>query len=441
MMKKWMTGIMGFALAMNLYMAEACGTYGLNLISPQEIASMDIETRTAFAEMLRAEGPSAVAELVAANKNWMERRYGLNTGSNGLVPGLTADQLAKEEATSLAFRQVIDHAARQKDAALSGLYWYTDQASAKKAAEVEGKPILYLRLLGKLQDERSCANSRFFRTVLYADPTIATTLQKAFVLCWESERPVPELTISFGDGRKLEQTITGNSAHYALTSSGRVMDVLPGLFSPQAFRGWLDQMTALSDTCRDAGDVAAVIRDYHAQEVRATDVDWQALLKRIENSTDSDFAFCRRLIVAEPRPEDLPEVSRFWRSAAAQEPVTVLSKHSVALMRKEQAVPNAKVAMIVAISKCRVEDPVMSKVRLFQDDIRVDTLCNKYLLHRRVHERMQSEPDVPLAGLNAWVYAALFKTPANDAWLGLSPANVYTGLQADGKMLEAPLVE
>ena len=46
----------------------------------------------------------------------------------------------------------------------SQLYWYTDLEAAKAQAKRLGKPILSLRLLGKLTDEFSCANSRFFRT-------------------------------------------------------------------------------------------------------------------------------------------------------------------------------------------------------------------------------------------------------------------------------------
>jgi hypothetical protein len=43
------------------------------------------------------------------------------------------------------------------------------------------------------------------------------------------------VTIDFGDGRKLEQTLTGNSIHYVLDSDGRPIDAIPGLYSPQVF--------------------------------------------------------------------------------------------------------------------------------------------------------------------------------------------------------------
>ncbi len=141
----------------------------------------------------------------------------------------------------------IDAVAGQKDAVTSRLYWYTDMAKALSAAKAQGKPMLHLRLLGKLTDEYSCANSRFFRTVLYANPDVANLLRERFVLVWTSERPVPVVTIDFGDGRLLKRTITGNSVHYVMDGDGRVIDALPGLYDPVTF----------SRIVRAAGEVAS----------------------------------------------------------------------------------------------------------------------------------------------------------------------------------------
>jgi hypothetical protein len=92
-----------------------------------------------------------------------------------------------------------------------------------------------------LTDEFSCANSRFFRTVLYPNEEVSSILHDRFVLHWQMVRPVPTVTIDFGDGRKLERTLTGNSIHYILDSDARPLDALPGLYGPRAFaRGLLD---------------------------------------------------------------------------------------------------------------------------------------------------------------------------------------------------------
>jgi hypothetical protein len=45
---------------------------------------------------------------------------------------------------------------------------------------------------------------------------------------------------TFGDGRKLERTVTGNSIHYILDSDGRLIEALPGLYGPVAFQRWLE---------------------------------------------------------------------------------------------------------------------------------------------------------------------------------------------------------
>src|SRR5262249_30279207 len=57
------------------------------------------------------------------------------------------------------------------------LFWYTDLGAAKAAARASGKPILSLRLMGRLDEEFSCANSRFFRTVFYNNREINQILR------------------------------------------------------------------------------------------------------------------------------------------------------------------------------------------------------------------------------------------------------------------------
>jgi hypothetical protein len=133
----------------------------------------------------------------------------------------------------------LDAICAQKDAHTSLLYWYTDLPSAIADARRTARPILSLRLLGRLDEELSCANSRFFRKLLYPEPRINQRLRNGFVLHWQSLRPVPRVRIDFGDGRAVERTLTGNSVHVVLDPHGRAVDAVPGLFSPDAF---LDQL-------------------------------------------------------------------------------------------------------------------------------------------------------------------------------------------------------
>src|SRR5215467_2987788 len=105
--------------------------------------------------------------------------------------------------------------------------WTNDLTLAIAEARRTRRPILSLRLLGRLDDELSCANSRFFKKLLYPHARVKSVLRR-FVLHWQTVRPVPKVTIDFGNGKKIERTLTGNSLHLVLDLDGRPMDALPG---------------------------------------------------------------------------------------------------------------------------------------------------------------------------------------------------------------------
>jgi hypothetical protein len=190
----------------------------------------DGEAHPALIAKLRERGPSALDEL-------FELRYQLESAAKQERDPSRLTQLSQQIGR---LDDTIDQVGMQRYCSRSQLFWYTDFDQAKKAASSSGKPILTLRLLGKLNEDFSCANSRFFRTTLYANEEISGFLREHFILHWQSVRPVPKVTIDFGDGRKLERTLTGNSIHYILTPNGEVVDALPGLYGPKAF---LEQIT------------------------------------------------------------------------------------------------------------------------------------------------------------------------------------------------------
>ncbi|MBA3501313.1 MAG: hypothetical protein H0T65_13125 [Deltaproteobacteria bacterium] len=152
----------------------------------------------------------------------------------------------------------LDALCAQKDAHTSMLYWFTDLDAAIAEARRTKRPILSLRLLGRLDEELSCANSRFFRKSLYIAPAINRALRERFVLHWQSVRPVPKVTIDFGNGKTLVKTLTGNSTHLVLDMFGRPVDALPGLFSAEVFAQLL--VRAHAKAMADRRQVAAMHR-------------------------------------------------------------------------------------------------------------------------------------------------------------------------------------
>jgi hypothetical protein len=195
----------------------------------------------------------------------------------------------------------LDRLCAQKDAHTSMLYWFTDLGEAVHEARRTRRPILSLRLLGRLDEELSCANSRFFRKLLYPDPRINLRMRD-FVLHWQSIRPVPKVTIDFGD-RRIERTLTGNSVHVVLDAAGRPVDAIPGLMSSNVFAQQLAQSLAfaladrrelaqLHDRARRRpAPLAPPTRAVTASRIAATKHRVEApLLRAVASDVDSDTA-------------------------------------------------------------------------------------------------------------------------------------------------------
>ena len=219
----------------------------------EALARKAVSGNTAAIEELRALGPAGLEAL----------RTQYADEINAHIANPTAAPNDQWQRITAA----LDAVAQQKNSYIAGLYWYTDLDAAKKASQALGKPILSLRLLGKLTDEFSCANSRFFRTVLYSNDEVSSVLRDRFVLHWRSVRPVPTVTIDFGDGRKLERTLTGNSIHYILDSQARPLDALPGLYGPKAFLRGLTNAEKLFQSL--AGRISHAYKAVHMAQDRS----------------------------------------------------------------------------------------------------------------------------------------------------------------------------
>lgn len=351
----------------------------------------------------------------------------------------------------------LDTVSQQKDSYLSGLYWYTDLNQAKAAARAVGKPILSLRLLGKLNEEFSCANSRFFRTILYSNEEIAKTLREKFVLHWQSVRPAPRVTIDFGDGRKLERTLTGNSIHYVLDPDGQPLEALPGLYGPAAFRRHLDGIDGLFQqvTKKKAQDFRGYFSIYQRERLNRISLDWLADIEKIGGRPPAGFVVIRR---EDGTPEALqvaslaiskaiteasilrsmtaaPEALGAMTDEAAWKKIALshiadarLDARSLGLIRRETQ------KVIGAEGSAAGADKALAKlVEKLQMNIALDTVRNEYLLHTKLYpwliaDRGRSDIDA----LNQKVYAELFLTPASDPWLGLFSSDTYVAIDGGG---------
>jgi hypothetical protein len=248
---------------------------------------------------------------------------------------------------------------------IANLDWHTDIRSAIADAKTRARPILSLRLLGRLDEEYSCANSRYFRTLLYPEPTVQRMLKKDFVLHWQSLRPVPKVTIDFGDGRTLIRTITGNSLHAVLRSDGTPVDAVLGLLSADAFVKALERTKPMT--------MAKSAHDLRAQHQRALASPPQLPPTRVQ-------------------PDRLRDASQ------------------------------------MAMTKHAVESPLIMQLRSLVQTLAEDTRKNELELHPKLHEAFTTRSWSSVEEMVDWIYETLFLMPADDPFLGLSAPDAFSAL-------------
>jgi hypothetical protein len=413
--------------------------------------------KPAVVAALRAEGPRALERLLS--------RY---------------DRMSAG-AEKRALAATIDKVAAQRYATFSRIYWYTDLEKAKAAAKRSGKHILSLRMLGRLDEDLSCANSRIFRIVLYANSKLSKYMRDKFVMHWSSERPAPRVRIDYGNGRVLERTITGNSIHYVLDADGRPVDAIPGVYAPVVFEQQLEDALAIS---KKIAPYSGATRQYqlgelHRQRMAARMKEWKALgairvpsfygdrlqtpaeAAQLATVTKSGMEVnMLRTVSLGVKVGDLRDDPAAWaqlglrllpgamptRVAPGTKPaqrtgkrVTVMT--GIPYVGRRFAVPAAtspirvpKVlddnsrALIAAIQPMdwKTSKPASAKqleriaTRLARDVV-ADTAKNEFAVRVQIRGMFQSNRSSNLTMLNRDIYAGVFNTPATDPWIGLSP--------------------
>jgi hypothetical protein len=337
----------------------------------------------------------------------------------------------------------LDRVCGVRDCGEIRLFWYTDLEAAKAAARAEAKPILSLRLMGRLDEEFSCANSRFFRTVFYGNREINQLLRDRFILHWSSMRPVPKVTIDFGDGTRLERTLTGNSIHYVLDRQGRLLEALAGLYGPEAFQNaleeaaraepkaasldgskWVSWVTARQES-RLKSRREAFARDIKARRTEAVPVPGPQPIApltdriNVSGNTASKSIVELRIIEALGSPSD----GLIHELAELRRPRVHLDAASRDFLLRKQGATGLEAERLVDA---------------FETTVALDEVINEYRTGPAILGKLRDPKvmkDFDLEAFNLWVYEDVFKTPLSDPWLGLAPADVYGALPASTRSL------
>lgn len=393
------------------------------------------------------ESSAAIAELRAMGPEGL--RILFETYDAELKRAATGQPVNEE--TWQRLTAALDAVSQQRNSYAAGLYWYTDFDKALAAAKATGKPIISLRLLGNLTEEFSCANSRFFRAVLYANKDVSKYLGEHFILHWKSVRPAPRVTIDFGDGRKLERTLTGNSIHYVLDTNGLPVDALPGLYGPAAFMRGLQQAETVFKqiATKNPAERWETLRAYHNSRIQEIARQWASdvtktggvvpadVVARIERRKNNPGAIEVAPLAVTKSITEVDILKRITADATALEAATDISAwNKIAVLHSQEVRLDAgSIAFIKRQNETlRADDALLAKtLQNLEQYLALDTVRNEYLMRTKLHGWFAAGR---VAGdverLNEQVYAQLFMTPRTDPWLGLYSPDVYTALDNGG---------
>ena len=327
-----------------------------------------------------------------------------------------------------------------------------------------------MRLLGRLDEELSCANSRLFRIVLYANENVSRFLRDTYVLHWSTERPVPQVTLDFGNGRVVKRTVAGNSVHYVLDAQGRVVDAIAGMYGPVQFEKHLRESLELAKRSNDLGDEDAekAIAKHHLHAVWSLTATWRKHLARAYEGYGQEYSEKATLpslasMYSDPLYASIPatavagltyskadtEASTLallqpsiriyddfgpWEKVAAKLPTERLDAHSLALLTEKHPRDWSS-----ADAKDLGEEQLKKHVARFEGRLTQEEFRNEFMFHGALHQRMSKPVKLDFASLNEFVYTRLFMTPKKDSWLGLGSTGALTAMADDGLRSGPPL--
>ncbi len=119
------------------------------------------------------------------------------------------------------------------DVKIGAITWVAGLENAEKMAALQHRPILHFQLFGNLDEKYCCTNARTLRATVLSQADVQSYLASNFVTSWEMARPVPKVSIDFGDGKKVERTVKGNAVLYLCLPDGRVVDAWPGVYTKE----------------------------------------------------------------------------------------------------------------------------------------------------------------------------------------------------------------
>ena len=216
---------------------------------------------------------------------------------------------------------------------------------------------------------------------MFSRDDVAGFINQNFEPAWESVRPVPIVTIDFGNGTVVTRTLHGNIATYVCTPDGQVIDILPGAYEPATYLGGLNQLHSLAQNIQKLGpsDREKSLAEYHKSWTRTTTI--------VPNSRTAPSK-------ADRGKEDI--------EGGLKKGLSIHHENAPTNERTYAAPP-------------RGTHEELANWKLLAEDTRL----NEIIRRRQIHSRLASGPLVRPGEVLTWLYKEVLLADLDDPYLGL----------------------
>ena len=220
--------------------------------------------------------------------------------------------------------------------------------------------------------------------MLFSNKEVAQRINRDFEPVWVSLRPVPLVTIDFGNGKVVKRTLHGNVATYACNSQGEVLDVLPGIYEPKTYTDRLNQLKLLHDYVSDHRMALSneTLREYHERQFEQ---------------------------LKEKKPPMMFEQVRMVSITGAEGPLQTI-------LRPAQRIHARGLYAKRKIKSTKLDSKRLAEWEALAKDTRVNESNRRLAIHQYL---MAKEKAIQPKNMAKWIYREVLHADLDDPYLGL----------------------
>ena len=233
--------------------------------------------------------------------------------------------------------------------------------------------------------------------MLFSNQEIANFINDNFEPCWKSVRDVPTVSIDFGNGKKLKRTLHDNIATFVCHRDGKVIDVLPGVYDPVAYKKQLEDLKLASEFVLDRGHLSeSKLLEYHHVRAETIKTGRQFSIRRKEIERTISGVEKNMKIVLSPMERLRGSFNGASRANAESLPAkTARSK------TKQSKTTTAKIA------------------ETLNGRLAVDTKINETHRRQQIHGYILQKGLTTPDEMHKWLYREVLHADLDDPYMGL----------------------